>query len=86
MLDRILSAASYLLIAFILLYAAWHMGRYHERLSYEPEQTNSQSRAYIRVYQELLNELQEPSSTAEWNGKYKQWEQEKYGSQNLEVK
>lgn len=112
---KILKNGGWLFVVLALMFYAWHMGRYYERVVAEGEAetgvavenegqaeeeffefftcrtTDDPDRLEChtvkvpgseapRVFDELLEELQEPSPKAEWDEDYREWKQAREGS------
>lgn len=94
MITKYLRWASYAVLIFGFMYLTWHSGRMYEKslnqdvsvsscittdLETYCEQTSYKIDAYIKLYNEVMKEVKEPSDPEYWREQYKLWAQEKLG-------
>lgn len=78
MFSSIFRYTSYMILVFGFFYMSWHFGRAYEKGSFEYIAVNASAEVRestsceeeIKVYQEVLNELDDPTPKSDWNNKY----------------
>lgn len=78
MLSSIFRYTSYMILVFGFFYMSWHFGRAYEKGAFDYHVVDASAEVQAgdscedarRVYQEVLNELEDPAPKAEWNTKY----------------
>ncbi len=78
MLSSIFRYTTYLILVFGFFYMSWHFGRAYEKGTFDYVRADVPSQAQesascedeIKVYQEVLRELDNPTPKSDWNAKY----------------
>lgn len=78
MFSSIFRYTSYMILVFGFFYMSWHFGRAYEKGTFDYVVVNASAEVgesanceeEIKVYQEVLNELDDPTPKSDWNNKY----------------